>query len=176
VFIAALTTVLLPSLSKALGARDGEQVRVSWNRAVKATLVLTVPLSLGFCLLRVPLVSLLFKHGSFDEHSLHTTADILAGYALAIVPIALTQVGLRYYMAVERMHVPTLLALVTLVVNVGVDVLWAPRIGPAALGFGAASGAWVGALLMIVLVNGEVRKMGKMGGNYGAISDHHSGI
>lgn len=176
VFIAALTTVLLPSLSKARGAQDGEQVRVSWQRAVKATLWLTVPLSIGLCLLRVPLVALLFQHGSFDEHSLQTTADILAGYALAIVPIALTQVGLRYYMAVERMRVPTSLALVTLVINVGVDVLWAPRIGPAALGVGAASGAWVGALLMIVLVNGEVRKMGKMGGNYGAISDHHSSI
>ncbi|MGZ4107482.1 MAG: murein biosynthesis integral membrane protein MurJ [Tumebacillaceae bacterium] len=177
VFIAALTTVLLPSLARALGANDQAQVHASWNRAVKATLLLTVPLSAGFCLLRVPLVSLLFKHGSFDGHSLQTTSDILAGYALSIVPVALTQVGLRYYMAVERMRVPTVIALVTLVVNSAFDLLVAPKWGPAALGYGAAGGAWVGACVMIVLVNGDLRKMGKLGGIYGgALSDHHSGV
>jgi putative peptidoglycan lipid II flippase len=176
VFIAALTTVLLPSLARALGANDQAQVRASWNRAVKATLWLTVPLSLGFCLLRVPLVSLLFQHGQFDGHSLQTTSDILAGYALAIVPIALTQVGLRYYMAVEKMRVPTVTALVTLIVNVSVDLLWAPRLGPAVLGYGAAGGAWIGAIMLIVWVNGDVRKKGKMGGVYGTIPDHHSSI
>lgn len=175
VFVAALTTVMLPSLSRALEQRDHPHVQAAWQRGVKSALVLTVPISLGLCLLRVPLVALLFRHGSFDQHSLQTTANILAGYSLAIVAQALVAVGLRYYMAVERMRVPMVISIAMMAVNTGFDVWMAPLLGPTALGAGAAIGAWVGAVVMLLCVSGDLRKMGKLGAAHGAISYHHSG-
>jgi murein biosynthesis integral membrane protein MurJ len=176
VFVAALTTVLLPAMARAFEQKNPAQVRSSLNRAVKMTLLLTVPISIVLCLARVPIVSLLLQHGSFDEQSLHTTADILMGYSLAIVPTALVAVGLRYYMAVERMRVPTWLALVAFVVTVTFDLLGAPQIGPVALGYGAAMGAWVNAALLMVFVYRDLEIWGKLGAAYESIPDHHSSV
>lgn len=163
VFVAALTTVLLPAMARAVGERNQQAVRAALSRSIRVTLLLTVPLSCILYVGRVPIVSLLFQHGSFDHESLHTTANILAGYSLAIVAQALAAVGLRYYMAVERMRVPAILALVAMGVNIGCDLLWAPLWGPAALGYGAACGAWVNAIAILFFLNGDLQKIGKMG-------------
>ncbi|WP_245884414.1 murein biosynthesis integral membrane protein MurJ [Tumebacillus permanentifrigoris] len=176
VFVAALTTVLLPAMARAVGERNPAQVRVALTRAIKITLLLTVPMSLVLYLGRVPIVALLLQHGSFDHESLRTTADILAGYSLSIVPQALAAVGLRYYMAVERMRVPAVLGLLAMLVTIGCDLLGAPKFGPAALGYGAAVGAWVNALAILLLLNGDLQKQGRMGAPHESISHHHSGV
>jgi putative peptidoglycan lipid II flippase len=124
----------------------------------------------------VPIVALLLQHGSFDHESLRTTADILAGYSLSIVPQALAAVGLRYYMAVERMRVPAVLGLLAMLVTIGCDLLGAPKFGPAALGYGAACGAWVNALAILLFLNGDLQKQGRMGAPHESISHHHSGV
>jgi peptidoglycan biosynthesis protein MviN/MurJ (putative lipid II flippase) len=176
VFIAALTTVLLPAMARAVGERNPSRVRAALTRAIKITLLLTVPMSLVLYLGRVPIISLLLQHGSFDDNSLRTTADILAGYSLSIVPQAIVAVGLRYYMAVERMRVPAVLGLLAMLVTVLCDLLGAPKFGPAALGYGAACGAWVNALAILVFLNGDLQNTGKMGVSHESISHHHSGV
>lgn len=161
VFVSALTALLLPALAKASEQRDPHLLGDSLQRAVKATLLLTVPVALFFCIAREPLVALLFQHGAFDDRSLSVTADILAGYSLAIVGQALTAVGLRYFMAVERMSVPAVMALLAMLVNVAADWMLTRWLGAAGLGYGAACGAWLQGAALMWLVRQDLRNWTK---------------
>ena len=161
VFVSALTTLLLPALAKASEQRDPLLLRESLQRAIKATLLLTVPVALFFYIAREPLVALLFQHGAFDDRSLSVTADFLSGYSLAIVGQALTAVGLRYFMAVERMRVPAVMALLALLVNVAADYSLTPWLGACGLGYGAACGAWLQGAALMWLVRQDLRNWTK---------------
>nr|WP_283809180.1 lipid II flippase MurJ [Tumebacillus amylolyticus] len=163
VFVSAMTTVMLPALSRAVAARDTGDLRNVMRNALQVTLLVTVPVALIFFFFRTPILSLLFQHGSFDRQSLETTSEIMAGYSLAIIGVALTNVGLRYCMAVERMKAPLLIGLAAMAVNIGCDLYGAPRFGPAALGYGAACGAWVNAGLLLLVLARDLQKTGAKG-------------
>ncbi|BAU29708.1 murein biosynthesis integral membrane protein MurJ [Aneurinibacillus soli] len=174
VFVAALTTVLLPSISKAVGENNLKLASAAMNSAVKMTLIITVPVTVIFFLGRIPLISLLFQHGSFDQHSVQITSNILAGYSLAIVSQALSAVGMRYFMAVERMIAPTIISFIALLVNVVCDQLLTFHIGAAGLGYGAACGALVNASGIMLFAYRDLRKYMKVGAEYEPLPNRHS--
>ncbi|KEO81462.1 murein biosynthesis integral membrane protein MurJ [Tumebacillus flagellatus] len=163
VFVSAMTTVMLPALARAVAQRNTLDLRKVMNRAFRLTLGVTVPVALVLFFFRTPILALLFQHGSFDGDSLRTTADILAGYSLAIIGVALANVGLRYCMAVERMKAPLVTGLLAMGVNIAFDYCGAPRFGAAALGYGAAVGAWVNAGLLLLVLRRDLQKTGDKG-------------
>lgn len=172
VFISAITTVLLPVMSKALAEQKHHELRTVVAQAIKTALLITVPLSAFLYAAREPVISLLFVHGSFDEHSLAVTADIFAGYALTIVTQSLSAICLRYYLAVGKMRVPLAVYAVSMLANAALDYWLVSRIGAAGLGYGAACGAALNAALLIICLLQDLKNREK-GVAHESFSDYH---
>jgi putative peptidoglycan lipid II flippase len=152
VFVAAVYSVILPTLSQDLALGHWDKLRMTVVKALKQILLVTVPTTSLFFFLRVPIVSVLFQRGAFDEESVRITSSVLAGYSLTIVSLSLSAVCLRFFLAAGRIWIPLAVFLFSASVNIVADYLWIGPLGAAGLGYGAAVGAAVNALSLVALL------------------------
>ncbi len=153
VFVLAIGTVALPSLSKSRGLGQESEFKGTLLKSLWAVLIITVPLACVFFLLRIPVVTILLKRGAFDAVSLQVTAGILAGYALAIVGQGIVQIGIRVFLSVEKMKQPLICLTISSLMNIALDFYLAAKLGSAGLGYGAAIGALINAVLMLYFLD-----------------------
>lgn len=162
VFVAAVTAVLLPSLSRkadgpGLRGPAGEAARVEVLRAIAGTLALLLPAAVLLFACRGFVVELLFGRGAFGAGSVRMTADLLAGYSLSVVGQAISAIGLRYFLAIGRLRGCVAAYAGTTAFTMAFDLLLVPRFGAPLLGFGACAGWTMNAVLIGWLL---VRKRG----------------
>ncbi len=162
VFVAAVSAVAFPSMSKATGLGQMTDLKGTVGKSISLVFIITVPLAVCLFVLRVPVVSILLQRGSFDSGSVQVTAGILAGYALSVVFQGLVVISLRAFLAVGRYEVPLLATLFSAGLNIVLDFVLVDVAGSAGLGYGAAAGALVNAVVSLFLLNRELGlEMGK---------------
>ena len=124
VFVAAVTAVLLPALSRSAAAGGGGgSVKPELYRALGATLCLMLPSAAVLYFLREPIISLLFGRGAFDSHSVALTSELLAGYSLSVAFQVVSVLCLRYFLACGRLYGPAAVYLVSTVCTIVFDLL-----------------------------------------------------
>ena len=156
VFVAAVSVVIFPSMSKLKGLGHDEYVQKTFTKALWMVLVITVPLSISLYFLREPIIAILLQRGAFNHHSLHVTAGILSGYSLTIVGQGMVVVGLRFFMAQGQMIRPLLIFIMAAMVNIGADLLLVNKVGSEGLGYGAAAGAFINAGMIYYFIQKEL--------------------
>ncbi|WP_336787920.1 murein biosynthesis integral membrane protein MurJ [Paenibacillus sp. MMO-177] len=160
VFVAAVTSVLLPSLSRKSYAQsgfDGNEARRELLRALKGTIAVMLPAAVLLYTFRGMIIELLFGRGAFDAQSVSITSELLAGYSLSVVGQAISAVSLRYFIAEGRMLIPAIIYGATSLITLLFDWLAVPHLGPSAIGYGSMIGWWANAILMSVWVQRSFR-------------------
>ncbi len=145
----AIGVVLLPELSRRLRAEDALGGRHALSRAGEFALFLTVPCTVAFLVMPLPLVTTLFERGAFDPEDSAATAVILAIYGLGLPAFVLQKVWQPLYFAREDTRSPFRYALVALVVNAVMAIGLAPVLGYPAAALGTTVAGWVMAVLLI---------------------------
>lgn len=148
VFIAALTSVILPAISRNAGRPSAVQ---EVYRALRATGMIMVPVAIILYLARKPIITVMLGRGAFGPESVEITSALLAGYSLSVVGQALSMVCLRYFIANGRMRNVVWIYSATILLSIVFDIFALERFGPASLGYGAMLGWSANAALMIGL-------------------------
>ena len=100
IFVMALSTAALPSLSALAAKGDKEEFAKTYAHGMRLSLFVAIPASVALVVLGEPVVALLFQRGEFDAAAVHETARALAW-----------QGGAIFLIAAVRQLVPTLYAL-----------------------------------------------------------------
>jgi len=126
VFGIALGTVLFPQLSR--HAADGRLDRLRDDLMLGLRLVVCVglPASLGLVLLARPLTSLLLEHGAFDAEDAWQTAAMISAYGTAVWAYCGLLIVNRGYYAVGDQQTPLRFGLVTVLLNLvlNLTLIW----------------------------------------------------
>ncbi len=138
----AIGVVLLPDLSRRLGAGDIEGSRNAYNRGAEFTLLLSVPAALALMVIPLPLVTVLFERGAFGEQDSWNTALAVAIYGAGLPAFVLQKVLSPLYFAREDTRSPFRFALVSLVINAVIAVGLAPWLGFVAPAIGTTLAGW----------------------------------
>ncbi|PYE84787.1 murein biosynthesis integral membrane protein MurJ [Pseudoroseicyclus aestuarii] len=138
----ALGIVLLPDLSRRLGAGDTIGGRDAFNRACELSLALTVPAAVALVVIPVPLISVLFERGSFDAGDTAATALAVAIYGLGLPAFVLQKALQPLFFAREDTRSPFHYALWAMVVNLAVALGLAPLIGWTAAALATTLAGW----------------------------------
>ena len=152
----AIGVVLLPDLSRRLGANDTAGGRDAFNRAAEVTLALTIPAAVALIAIPVPLVSVLFERGAFTSDDTAATALAVAVYGLGLPAFVLQKVLQPLYFAREDTRRPFYFAVVAMLINAALAVGLASVIGYLGAAFGTTLAAWA----MVVLLWRGSRGMG----------------
>lgn len=144
----AIGVVLLPELSRRLGAGDEAAGRHSFNRATEFALLLTLPAAVALVVIAEPLVSVLFQRGRFTAEDTEATALALAIYGLGLPAFVMQKVLQPLYFAREDTRTPFRFAVVSMFVNAGLAVGLAPFIGYLAAAIGTSAAGWAMVFLL----------------------------
>ena len=115
----AIGVVLLPDLSRHLGAGDKAAAMDSQNRSMELALLLTVPATVALLVMAEPIIRVLFERGAFTPRDTTATAWALAAFAIGLPAFVLIKVLQPGFFAREDTRTPMRLAAINLVLNAG---------------------------------------------------------
>lgn len=155
----AVGVVLLPELSRALKARDGAEAARLQNRSLEFALGLTLPAAVGFAVMPVALVAIVFEGGAFGRDSTLLTAYALAAYATGLPAFVLIKVFQPAFFAREDMRTPFRFSVVMVAVNIAGSIALFPFIGHVGIALATSLSAWTNLILLVTRLyrTGEFR-------------------
>jgi putative peptidoglycan lipid II flippase len=128
-----LGTVLLPTISRQLGAGEDAAAQETQNRGMELALLLTLPATMALVLCGEPIAAALFGYGRYTAADTHFTAQALAAFSIGLPSYILVKVLTPGFYARHDTKTPVRYATISMVVNlVGNLVLIVPlqHMGP----------------------------------------------
>jgi putative peptidoglycan lipid II flippase len=113
-----LGLVLLPFSAEMAAGKDQQALARMLTQAVRAVILIFVPVAVGLLVLREPFVRILFERGAFGAASTQLTARALLFYSLALLPFALEVIVVQFHFARQDTLTPVLADLVAFALNV----------------------------------------------------------
>jgi putative peptidoglycan lipid II flippase len=148
----AVSTVMFPGLSEKVEAQELDEARRSINHAMGWVWGLALPASLGFVLLRTPIVQVLLEHGAFQSEATQAVSTVMAIYAFAVLADALCQPLWRAIYAQQNGKVVLGVNSIQTMVRVTADLLLIHQFGYNGLAFSALIGLSLQVILLILFV------------------------
>jgi putative peptidoglycan lipid II flippase len=130
IFSIALASVLLPALANASAAADHDSFRGGLANSLRYTSFIIIPMSCGIWALALPITELLFQRGAFSGESTLMTSRALQALAFGLWATSCHSMVVRAFIAKKDTVTPTLIGVVSLVINVGVSLLLMGPIEP----------------------------------------------
>jgi putative peptidoglycan lipid II flippase len=118
-----LGTVLLPMISRQLGAGDESGAMTTQNRGFELALLLTLPATVALMICGEPIAAALFGYGRFNAADAHATAQALAAFSVGLPSYILIKVLTPGYYARQDTRTPVRYATWSMVVNLVLNLL-----------------------------------------------------
>ncbi len=119
VFAIAISTAVLPSLSREAAQRDLDGLKETLSHALRLTMFITIPAMMGLIVLREPIIRLLFQRGAFDAFTTIMTAQALLFYSLGLWAFAALRVFVSAFYSLQDTKTPVKVAVVAMLANIG---------------------------------------------------------
>jgi putative peptidoglycan lipid II flippase len=153
VSIAAAST---PALSRLAAQENKAMMQTTVASAIGLMLALNIPATLGLIALAVPITSLLFEHGRFTAADTAATARAVQFYAVGLVGYSIVRIVSPAFYALHRSRIPVVASIVTVAVNVVLNIALVRAMGFAGLALGTSLAAIVNAILQLVMLRREL--------------------
>src|SRR3989454_2197748 len=157
VFSIAISAAVFPTLSHYASLGQLSRMRDTVQQAIRWILFLTLPTAILMIVLRRPIVNLLFQYGNFGSEAREATQAAFLFYSLGLAGHALVQIIARAYYASRDTTTPLALTLISIGLNVVLDVLLAPILFINGLALANSISTLVEAVLLLALLAPRAR-------------------
>ncbi len=151
-----LATILLPTISRQLGAGDDKGAMDTQNRGIELALFLTLPATIAFLVCAEPIIRGIFQHGAFTTADTQATGMALSMFAIGLPAYILIKVLTPGFYAREDTRTPVRFAMVSVAVNLGLNIALIPTIGHV----GPPLATAIAAIVNVALLYWALRKRG----------------
>ena len=148
----AVSTALLPLLSRDLARGDQAAANDKLNRAVEVAWLLTVPAAAALAVLATPIIAVLFERGAFGPVETQKTAAALAAYAAGLPAYVLVKVFGPPFFARGDTATPVKVALIAIAANTALAVALAFPLAHVGVALATAIAAWGNAGMLLALL------------------------
>ena len=126
VFGISLATAIFPVMSSDAARKDFNGLAETAARGIRAAVFIAIPATVGLLLVAKPLVSAAFEHGKFTADDTNATAWTLLFYAFGLTGYFLQQIITRAFYCLGDSKTPMRSALITVVVNIvlNLTLIW----------------------------------------------------
>jgi len=129
VFGVAIGVATLPTVSAHAARGDLTEFRKTLARSIRLALFLCVPSACGLAILARPIIAAIYQHGKFDAFATEQTALCLQAFAIGLAGYAAIKVIGPTFYALGDSRTPMLIAVASIVVNAGLDYVFAIKLG-----------------------------------------------
>jgi putative peptidoglycan lipid II flippase len=124
VFGVALSTVILPNLSRKFASQNPQGFSATLDWALRLALIVTLPAALGLVLLASPILVTLFYSEAFELHDVHMSALSLSAYAVGLPAFIAVKVLAPGFYARQDTKTPVKIAITSMVSNMVLNLVF----------------------------------------------------
>lgn len=157
----ALASAALPSMAHQVAAGDRGSLAATLGFALRVSMFISIPASLGLILLRAPIVRVLFERGRFGSADTAATAEALLWFAVGLSGIAGARIAAQVFYALRTPGVAVRFGVLAVGVNILAALLLMGPFGHAGL---AAASSVAAVVNLAGLVWAARRRLGPIGG------------
>jgi putative peptidoglycan lipid II flippase len=160
----ALSTAILPTLSRFVGAKNREGADRVQSDAIELAMLLTIPAAVALAVCATPFVTMIFQGGRFDIADAARTGDVLAMLVVGLPAYVMVKVLVPNFYARSDTRTPVYAAFISLAVFVGFNIAFLERFGVVGVAAASVIGAWinVGFLYVVLVRRGYYRLPGAL--------------
>ena len=156
----ALSTILLPNLSKSFSRKKTTDYSNLINWGLRFGILLAVPAAIALAILAIPLISTLFYYGAFTEKDILMTQYALTAYSVGLVGLILIKILAPAFYAQQNIKTPVKIALFTLFCTQFMNLIFIGSLKHTGLALAIGLGACINAgLLFYHLKKGKIFKL-----------------
>ncbi|KEO88554.1 virulence factor MviN [Erythrobacter longus] len=150
----ALSTAILPSLSKFVGGDDKDSADRLQSNAIELAMLLTIPAAVALAICAEAFVTMIFQGGRFDLADAAITGQVLSTLVLGLPAYVLVKVLVPNFYARSDTRTPVVAAFISLAVFITSTIFFLDTYGVIGVAFASVVGAWINVVfLMIVLAS-----------------------
>lgn len=123
VFGVAISTVILPNLSRHHASQSHEDFSLTLDWALRCVLLIGVPAGVVLAIISGPLLSTLFQHGKFDAYAVTMSAKSLSMFAIGITPFMLIKILASGFYARQNLRTPVRIGVIAMISNMIFNLL-----------------------------------------------------
>ncbi|WP_144096639.1 murein biosynthesis integral membrane protein MurJ [Croceicoccus sediminis] len=149
----ALSTAILPALSRFLGRGEADGAFRLQSNAVELAMLLTVPAAVALFVTGSAFTRVFYVGGAFTLEDALVTGTVVSGLVLGLPAYVLVKVLTPNFFARKDTKTPVFTAAVGLAVTVGLNLMLVPRLGVLGLAVSGSVGAWTNTVLLYVILS-----------------------
>ena len=152
IFAVAISTVILPALSRVDIKKDHSTYEKTLDWGVRLVLLLGLPSMMGIIALREPILRVLFMRGAFtSDHVLLSAASLIASVS-GLCAIMLVRVLVQGFAALQDTKTPVRCAITAMLANIIFNLILVWPLGYVGLALSTALAAYVNAGQLVYLL------------------------
>ncbi|KAA5604894.1 murein biosynthesis integral membrane protein MurJ [Roseospira marina] len=149
----AVSTALLPLLSRQLKGGQWEHARHNQNRALEVALLLTLPAAAALMVIPGPIIGTLFERGAFSPADTAATAAALVAFASGLPSYVLVKILAQCFFAREDTAMPVRIAAAAMAANIALNVALMQVWGHVGIALAASLSNWGNAIALGVVLH-----------------------
>lgn len=148
----AIGTVLLPELSRHLGAGRDLEARQSQSQSLFLSTLLSMPAAGALIALALPVVRVLFERGAFGAADSVLVAQALVAFAAGLPAFVLIRVLQPGFFSRKDTRTPTWFAFISLIINVVLSLALFPTLKHVGIALATSVAAWANVVLLAIFL------------------------
>ncbi len=150
IFVMALSTAALPSLSTLAARGERDELAKTWAHGMGLAMFVAIPASAALVAIGEPIVAVLFQRGNFDAVSTHETARALLWQGGAIWTVAAVRQIVPAFYALGDTRTPVVVSAIDLCAFIALAVMLKGPMGHVGVSVAVAGSSAVQMLLLLV--------------------------
>jgi len=153
VFVAALASVMLPTLSGLSTQSNMEQFKKSVMFSVKGTALVLLPFSIVLLSLSEPIIRVIFERGEFTGYSTHITSLALSFYSIGLISFGGSRILVTAFHALQDTTTPVKAGALSLLVSIILNFLLIKPFKVGGIALASAASATVNFIVLYFWLN-----------------------
>ncbi|MBV8822907.1 MAG: hypothetical protein JO123_08975 [Ktedonobacteraceae bacterium] len=156
---AALSIAVLPTLSQYAREGNDERFKETLLLGFRLGLLLMIPAAAGLIVLRLPIVSLIFRHHNYTAQDVTLTALALQNYAYQLPFVVMDQLLIAAFYARKNTIIPVVVGVICITGYLAVALPFWHTLGTPALAFANTVQNSLHAIILLVLLRVAIGSM-----------------
>lgn len=156
VFAVAISMVVYPSLSSYIAQDNKREYKNALIKAVNIILLIMVPAAVAMAILRVPIISIIFKRGAFDNNAVMITGSALLFYCPAMIAYGVRDLINKAFYSIKDTKTPMINSLIGVVINIVLNFILVKYMKVAGLTFATSISAIITTIILIFILSRRI--------------------
>lgn len=157
VFAIGIAMVIYPTLSQYASGENLKEYKEALLKGINTILLIMIPAAVAIATLRIPLITLLFKRGIFDERAVKLTSNALLFFAPAMVAYGVRDILNKAFYAVKDTKTPMINSFMGIIINIIINIFIVKYMDVSGLTLATSIASIITTIFMLMSLNKKLK-------------------